>query len=223
MSSFEELEQYLTSNNPSKKRAVTANDLLQGLSDPNPVIRQNIAKALGKLGDKKAVDPLTKLLSDKDENVRSFATVALGEIGSDETFQILLPLLRDDSVNVRCSVINAFTMLKNPGVYEILVKMLSDPENEVVCQTAIALGEFGDKKAVTPLVDLLLKEVKFNTDADKRAAAAIGLGILGEERALEPLRKVYNDRFFIDSYGVDIKPIILNAINDIEQNVDDKG
>ena len=164
---------------------------------------------------------MTELISDKNEHVRSWAGFALGEIGSEESYQTLLPLLKDESIHVRCSVVNALAKLKNPGVYENLVEMLNDPELEVVCQTAIALGEYGDKRAVIPLVDLLLKEVIFNTDADKRGAAAIGLGFLGDAQALEALRRVYNDRYFIDSYGKDIKPLILDAINDIEQNIDD--
>ncbi|OJV96830.1 MAG: hypothetical protein BGO39_09010 [Chloroflexi bacterium 54-19] len=199
----------------------TVNELIQGLDNLNLVIRRNIVSALGKLGDKRAVGSLTELISDKNEHVRSWAGFALGEIGSEESYQTLLPLLKDESIHVRCSVVNALAKLKNPGVYENLVEMLNDPELEVVCQTAIALGEYGDKRAVIPLVDLLLKEVIFNTDADKRGAAAIGLGFLGDAQALEALRRVYNDRYFIDSYGKDIKPLILDAINDIEQNIDD--
>ncbi len=71
-----------------------------------------------------------------------------------------------------------------------LIDRLSDPNWQVRRSAAEALGTAGDKKAVTPLIDLL-----GNRDGDwsVRAAAAWSLGQLGDARAVEPLAAVLND------------------------------
>jgi HEAT repeat protein len=42
-------------------------------------VRGHAAYSLGKLGDERAIEPLTNALSDVDESVRKFAFRALGE------------------------------------------------------------------------------------------------------------------------------------------------
>ena len=67
--------------------------------------------------------------------------------------------------------------------FEELVQRLDDSEEEKVFRAAIALGDFGDPRAVPVLIRLL------ETTGSQRIrnGAAIGLRELADPRALEPL------------------------------------
>ncbi len=54
--------------------------LIKKLEDKNPETRVNAAQALGRVGDRRAVDSLTKALRDKDSDVREAAAWALEKI-----------------------------------------------------------------------------------------------------------------------------------------------
>jgi len=57
-------------------------DLIRGLKDRNPLVRQQSARILGRIGDKSADKPLTKLLQDSNVNVRQAAQEALDQLKS---------------------------------------------------------------------------------------------------------------------------------------------
>ncbi len=61
------------------KRAVGA--LCRGLKDPNEDVREQSAKALGKIGDKSAVPALIGVFGDSDEAIPKAAALAIGRIG----------------------------------------------------------------------------------------------------------------------------------------------
>ncbi|WP_269851110.1 HEAT repeat domain-containing protein [Methanosarcina horonobensis] len=47
------------------------------LGDNDPKVRARAAEALGRIGDKRAIGPLTETLNDEDERVRLFAKMGL--------------------------------------------------------------------------------------------------------------------------------------------------
>jgi len=57
-------------------------DLIRGLKDRDPLVRQQSARILGRIGDKSADKPLTKLLQDSNVNVRQAAQEALDQLKS---------------------------------------------------------------------------------------------------------------------------------------------
>ena len=59
------------------------------------------AEALGKIGDKRAVEPLIKALEDKDGYVSQHSARALGKIGDTRAVEPLIELLSDDDWGVR--------------------------------------------------------------------------------------------------------------------------
>lgn len=56
------------------------NTLLMVIKDQNPVVRELGAKALGEIGDRQALQPLTRLLSDIDLEVQKEANIAIEKI-----------------------------------------------------------------------------------------------------------------------------------------------
>jgi len=65
--------------------------------------RQHCAIALGKIGNKKAVDPLIIALQDEANDVRGSSATALGRIGSEKSVDALITALQDEANNVRKS------------------------------------------------------------------------------------------------------------------------
>jgi HEAT repeat protein len=72
--------------------------LLLGTLDDNPIIRMNSARALGKLGNLRAVRPLINLLRDENTDVRAAAAVALGEVRDTRAIPALQATLEDPYV-----------------------------------------------------------------------------------------------------------------------------
>ena len=52
-----------------------------GIDEPNPIAR-NAARALGKLADSQAVDPLLEALESSDDGLREAAARSLGQLGA---------------------------------------------------------------------------------------------------------------------------------------------
>jgi len=52
------------------------------LSNPSKGIRYYAVKTLGNLGDKKAIEPLTKIISDTNSDVREVAIEALKKLNA---------------------------------------------------------------------------------------------------------------------------------------------
>ncbi len=66
-------------------------------------VRRKAAKALGKIGDSRAVEPLMRAINDSDSEVRCAAAKALGEIGDYRAVGPLTKALDDTCVDVSTS------------------------------------------------------------------------------------------------------------------------
>jgi cyclophilin family peptidyl-prolyl cis-trans isomerase/HEAT repeat protein len=67
------------------------------LSDKNVLIAERAALAAGRIGNEKAIEPLTKLLRHNGStNIRAMAAFALGEIESDKATKVLLETLEGE-------------------------------------------------------------------------------------------------------------------------------
>ena len=101
--------------------------LLNYLKDPETKVRSSAASALGRFGDKRAIDPLIEMLKDTDSQVRSCAAGALGGSGTNK--------------------------LNDPRSVEPLIKLLKDPDISVRMVAIQSLDDIGDMRAKEPLMD----------------------------------------------------------------------
>ena len=86
--------------------------------------------------------------------------------------------------------------------FERLVDQLDDPDEDKVVNTAHALGDLGDPRAVPILIKLL----ESTDNRLIRNAAAVGLRELADPRALEPLLRLIRDPEKLDGtllYGLE--------------------
>ena len=98
------------------------NKLIKALD--NKWRRWRAAEALGKIGDRRAIEPLLGKVKDEEWNVRSHVAIALGDIGDTRGVEPLLEMLKDESVNVRLSAINGLKKIGDARAVEPLIDLL---------------------------------------------------------------------------------------------------
>lgn len=190
--------------------------LIQALQNDDTNIRINAALALGKLKRARAVAPLIDALHDGDEDVRWAAAWALGEIGKPAA-RPLIHALRDEDGDVRWKAAWALEKI-GKVVVDSLIEAIRTESGEAKAKVALVLGTIGDVRAVRPLVRALKDQddnvrwaaawaleklgpmaVKYliNTlsaeDREARKDAAIALGIIRDESAIDPLLAAMRD------------------------------
>lgn len=191
--------------------------LLAALDDPNRLTRGYAAKALGEIGNHRAVPRLIDVLSDLAEDiwVRRQAAEALGRIGDRRALLPLLQVLDVEDVGISAAV--GLGELGDPGALDPLVRVLNDT-SQVESEkgrifwgcAARALGHIGDPGAIEPLIQALpisggiwgvevalsdigessarpLMQLLERSNWFEQCRAAHALGYLGETKAVEPL------------------------------------
>ena len=142
--------------------------------------RRYVAKALGEIGDPRAVKPLIALLdySYDREGVHEAAAQALINIGA-LAVEPLVATLKNKSSLV---VVEVLGKIGDSRAVEPLISILKDENSDVRKTAAEAFGEIGDPQAVEPLIDALEDK-----DWGVRLAAVRALGKIGDRRAMESL------------------------------------
>ncbi len=186
--------------------------LLMVLDDPNPNVRSGAARALGKIGDPRALGSLIfRLRYDTDVEVRKSAVWAL-HMGGARSVGPLIESLRDPDEWVRFGAVIVLAKIGEPAVdpliaalrhnlplvranaaetlgrianyraAEALVLTLHDPDDLVWQQAAVSLGRMRDARAVKHLVRVIQSPA-----SPLRTKAIKALGHIRDVRAVDPL------------------------------------
>ncbi|MCE7748722.1 MAG: HEAT repeat domain-containing protein [Candidatus Heimdallarchaeota archaeon] len=188
------------------QRSRAAEQLIK-LQDPNSVdplitllqdknedksVRMYAAKALGGIGDSRAIEPLIDAFYDDVSGMRLQAARAVGEIGK-PAIEPLITLLKKESGDIMHPIIKALAWIgsqtdEQPTV-EPLLDLLRDENGDVrkyaarvLGRIAGRLGRLGDKRILEPMIAALQDEQE-----EVRCSAAGVLGRLGDDRAINPL------------------------------------
>ena len=136
---------------------------------------------------KRDVKGLIKALNyKKDDSVRRKAAWALGLIGDKRAVKPLVNALKDEDRGVREAAVRALGKIGGPAV-NLLTQALKDKEWEFRMSVIEALRRMGES-AIDPLIQGLE-----DGDSDLRNYSAVVLGLIGDEKAAEPLTKALND------------------------------
>lgn len=195
--------------------------IIEALRDIHPLVRKAAAWSLGKMGRRKAVEPLIAALVDPDEEVRREVEEALTKIGTLGLHPLVSTLKEgDEDLRARAAeVIGRLYRSKEiePLVHAFLLSALKDGDVWSRVRMATILGEIGKPWVVKPLIEALyffnVREaagkalVKIGEPAVKpliaalkhhhipvRKAAAEVLREIGDERAVGPLQSALKDR-----------------------------
>jgi HEAT repeat protein len=167
--------------------------LFAALRDGNPGVRAGAIMALEHAEDVRAVGPIIPCLFDTHTSVRCQAIWTLQQLGDQKA---ILPLAsvaeKDPDEESRASAAYAILNL-NPGPDAIPVLnrllLLNTTDFKPTFLAAEALANIGGEKALAALTACL----KANGDADKRGAAAFGLGLVKDGRAVDALLAALGD------------------------------
>ncbi len=116
--------------------------LIAALEDDNSNVRCAAAAALGKIGDRRAVEPLGAALKSKDEMLRKAAAEALARIGA-PVVQALTAAVSDGDDQVRKVAAAALGRVGDTRAVQPLVLAVSDGDDQVRKVAAAALDETG--------------------------------------------------------------------------------
>lgn len=168
-------------------RDVTSQITALGHNDAS--VRKSASKALGEIGDARAVEPLLIALRDSDFSVVSEAARALGRIGA-PAVEPPLTALKDADSSVRSGAARALYNMREcqARAVEPLIAALKDADRSVRYWATSALGEVGDARAVFPLMVVLKGK-----DERLRARAAEALGKIGDAVAAKSLSTAMED------------------------------
>jgi HEAT repeat protein len=187
-------------------------DPLIGALEHEAISLDVAAEALGKLGDPRAIQPLRAKLKDGDGHLQVSIMYSLAELGDHSVVELLLNKFEHDedyigrrnaartlgqlgdrrksnrwtpstrAVTSLISGLNDFSSLQarfNSGLDSRECRALW------IC-IAQALGEFGDRRAVDPLLHSALEDI----DSERRIEAISALAAIGDVQALAPLIQV---------------------------------
>jgi len=118
-------------------------------------VRSEVATALGKIADPRAIDALIERLADEsDSDVRKSCVVALGRMGHSRAVPSLLYCLGDPFFGVRQSALIALTKIYPPPVTDLLAT-LHRSTGVARYGAIVALGNTGDERARGFLLNML--------------------------------------------------------------------
>jgi HEAT repeat protein len=132
------------------------------------------------LTDVDTFSPLIEFLNDSDPDLRLQAALALGEQRDQRAVAPLMDALKDTDINVRYHVIEALGKLRAIEAAEALASIAATREFFLAFPALDALMQIGDARVVSRIVPLLDDELL-------REPAAVALGKLGDEQAVDPL------------------------------------
>ena len=197
--------------------------LVQALADPDPYVCEYSAWALGQIGEDvndTAAVRLAGALGDDHPSVKHAAALALGKIGPrPPVIAILTQALVVGESSSRRAVVEALTQLEVKEAFLPLRRVLTDPDPAVRQGAVAALGELGDRRALTAFRERLL----FDASPGVRTEAAYRLGKLGDHRELQALDEAARDdaspmvRVWADRAKAGIGPDPTGAEDDTEE------
>ena len=167
--------------------------LIQTLHDPETVVRESAARALGMIKysndtrkpigrfedmteDRRAADALLKTLKDKEVGVKASAAAALSNYGKPEVMKTLMGMLNDASSTIRAAAATGLSGCPYMEVPPALIRMLRDDDFFTRLCAARSLGSLGDEQALEPLLELL-----HDNNASVRLNTARALADLGQK------------------------------------------
>jgi HEAT repeat protein len=132
-------------------------------------------------------------------------------VGTDTVVPLLAAKLADPDVEVRCRAILALLFVDTGRAIDLVLPMLDDPDDTVRWQACGCLHDFGDERAVGPLVTVLVGD----PDPQVRGTAAYALGGVGSPAAIPALLEALDSDHEPDSLGHSASSCAATALDDI--------
>jgi HEAT repeat protein len=134
--------------------------LIQALNDKDQLIIRDVARALVKIGDKRAVEPLIETFKNSDD--KRFLGHLLAKLGDKKVIKPLEEALKDPkNIKIKHELALALGNIGDEKTVDLLIEELEEAiknkDKELTFGCAFALCKIGDKKAI-PYVEKALKK-----------------------------------------------------------------
>lgn len=136
------------------------------------------------------VENQRRRLTAAETEERRDAVMRLSQMKRPESSRVAAAGLRDSSAIVRATAAHAVLSLPAEEAAALLIPQLLDRDEFVRQETAYALGETRSRTAVSSLITILERDKKDSV----RGAAAVALGLIGDEAAVIPLTHLLSRR-----------------------------
>ena len=176
-----------------RQDAAAVRAALNGLADPDPVIRRVSAEILGHLSLPEAEASLLNGLSDPDTIVRAACLRALAQGGVTSALERIAASLQDPDPDVRFEAVAALSALTDAAsqLGEYLLPMLDDPDSRVSTRAASALLNVGSNRE---RAKTFLRTTAALGELSERENAIIAMGEWGDTEAFQFLVNELKDR-----------------------------
>jgi HEAT repeat protein len=133
-------------------------ETVQATQSEDSDVREIALRALARIADPAAVEPLVTALESADAWLAPRIADILGRHG-DAAIDPLLPVLADSPrSSARAWAANVLGEVRAARAFPALLRALGDLDDEVRSKAATALGRLGDHRAVAPLLEHLLSD-----------------------------------------------------------------
>ena len=158
--------------NATRMGCRAVNRLRRQLKNSDEVVQIAASRALGEIGDSRAVDDLLKVLEGNDVwPVRKAAAVALGQIGDAKAVPELMKCLLDDgqadSASIRNSVARSLGQLGDSRAVGPLLQRLNRYQEDLTCQLEQAKTVLFDGGANSPQFEIDYEKDLYDSSGNK--------------------------------------------------------
>ncbi len=131
---------------------IALDDIVARLYDPESDVREEAARALGRIKSSDAVDPLIDELNDESSTIRSQAAIALGKIGDEKALPALFSALDSNSEELQNASIKALGQLGSDESIKNLLQAIKHDSERLNATSAIAVSQLGALEAAWDII-----------------------------------------------------------------------
>jgi HEAT repeat protein len=145
--------------------------------------------------DKKVIfHNLVILLADENAEVRYYVVKLLGDLGDSSSIEFLIPLLKDENAWVRAKAADVLGSLSGSDAIKSLISPLKNKKtpDSMLPKLAHVIEKLVHLDTLQ-VIELLLQELKKETDIHAQDHIVRILGFLGDSKAVEPLIPLLKD------------------------------
>ena len=182
--------------------------LIARLKDDDAGVRRAAAQSLGRLGDRRAVQPLITVLADPEAEVRRSAIEALSDLEDPAAISPIAGLLKDSDTDVKKEALNALGHFDQKIPTAGVVELLDDPSADVRHEAVDLLQNVHDRSAAPAIAKLI-----HDQSSDVREAVINALGDLGDQGSAGAITGALTDP------SGDVRQQALNALENLHAPV----
>jgi len=178
--------------------------LIARLKDEDAGVRRAAAQSLGRLGDRRAVQPLIDILTDSDADVRRASVEALSDLEDPRAIAPIAALLKDPDTDVKKDALSALGHFDQKIPTAPVIDLLDDPSADVRHDAVDLLENMHDRAAAPAIAKLI-----HDPSSDVREAVINALGNLGDQSSAPAITAALADG------NADVRQQALNAIENL--------